>query len=166
MIRLASFLALFVVPAFAAPELYFSPNGGGEARIVQLIDGARSSIHGMIYSVNSPPITEALLRARRRGVNVRLLCDYTQAAGRTATVGRLSSGGIPLYAVRGSGGGVMHLKALVVDGRRSAFGSMNWTKPGEAKNDEVLAVDDDVSTAAKLTGRFEYLWSRARARAK
>lgn len=152
-------LVLIAIGPVSALELYFSPNGGAESRLVKMLDGAKSEVRAMIYCVNSPAITDALIRAKRRGVDVRMVVDYVQAAGKTMTDERLIAAGVPLFALRGTGGGVMHIKAVVVDRRMVAWGSYNLTTPAEKRNDEVLAVDDSPPAAVQFLKKFDTLWT-------
>ncbi len=160
--RLAALaLVLVILSPASALEFYFSPNGGAEARVVKMLDGAKSEVRVMIYCINSPAITDALVRAKRRGVDVRMVCDYVQAAGKSSTDERLVAAGIPIFSLRGTGGGVMHVKALVVDRKAVAWGSFNFTTPAEHKNDEALCVEDaDAPAARQFLSKFESLWTR------
>jgi phosphatidylserine/phosphatidylglycerophosphate/cardiolipin synthase-like enzyme len=58
--------------------------------------------------------------------------------------------------------GLMHIKAIIVDGKTVAFGSYNFTASAENKNDEnVLIITDEA-----LAGTFERAFDRIYAKAK
>jgi phosphatidylserine/phosphatidylglycerophosphate/cardiolipin synthase-like enzyme len=65
----------FTMPAAGTIEVAFSPNEGGEALVVKVIDSAKTELRVLSYSFTSAPVTSALLRAKKRGVDVRLEVD-------------------------------------------------------------------------------------------
>jgi phosphatidylserine/phosphatidylglycerophosphate/cardiolipin synthase-like enzyme len=65
----------FMMPAAGTIEVAFSPNEGSEALFVKVIDSAKSELRVLSYSFTSAPVTSALLRAKKRGVDVRLVAD-------------------------------------------------------------------------------------------
>jgi len=56
-------------------ELCFTPPSGCSAVIEREISKAISSIYVQAYGMTSPVITEALIKAHKRGVKVRVLLD-------------------------------------------------------------------------------------------
>src|SRR5438093_2486643 len=66
----------FTMPAAGTIEVAFSPNEGSEALVVKVIDSAKTELRVLSYSFTSAPVTSALLRAKKRGVDVRLVADH------------------------------------------------------------------------------------------
>ena len=64
-----------------AIEFGFSPDEGAERLVLRVIDSARSEIRLMAYSFTSVPVTQALLAARKRGVDVALVVDAKSNTG-------------------------------------------------------------------------------------
>jgi len=141
LLSLAGLLAVFHLQgrqsAPAAPEptlspqpsvqVYFTEPGDAdqpaEDELVQAIDGARFTIEVASYNFNLWSVRQALLRARRRGVEVRMLVDSDHLL--EPEVADLIEGGVP---VLGDGGpGLMHHKFVVIDGLETWTGSMNLT---------------------------------------
>jgi len=56
-------------------EVAFSPEAGSEALVVKVIASARQSLRLAAYSFTSPAVVKALLDAKKRGVDVRVLID-------------------------------------------------------------------------------------------
>ena len=56
-------------------EVAFSPEAGSEALVVKVIASARQSIRVAAYSFTSPAVVKALMDAKKRGVDVRVLID-------------------------------------------------------------------------------------------
>ena len=81
LIRSMVFLASFSVPiySFAAPdiEVGFSPEGSAQKLVLKVINGAHKSIQMIGYSFQAPDIAKALVAARQRGVDVRVVVDWT-----------------------------------------------------------------------------------------
>lgn len=65
----------FTVPAAGTVEVAFSPNEGSEHLVVKVIDSAKIEIDMLSYSFTSVPVVSALVRARHRGVVVKLVAD-------------------------------------------------------------------------------------------
>src|SRR5439155_7672762 len=62
-------------------EVFFSPNAGTSTRIVQEINQAQATIDIAMYSFTRDEITGALIAAKNRGVQIRVLADSSQAGG-------------------------------------------------------------------------------------
>jgi phosphatidylserine/phosphatidylglycerophosphate/cardiolipin synthase-like enzyme len=89
---LAAGLAFAAAPGIARAaevaqtEACFSPRLPGDcdpsAMIVQAINAARASILVQAYEITADPIVNALVKAHRRGVDVRAIVDYKQLTDR------------------------------------------------------------------------------------
>ena len=58
---------------YSSPEVAFSPHGGAAELVVKTIGDARKSIRVAAYGFTSKPIAVALLDARKRGVDVKVV---------------------------------------------------------------------------------------------
>ena len=56
-------------------EVYFSPNGGCEKKLIYWFNKANFSIHIMIYSFTLDNISEALIAAHKRGIEVKVVFE-------------------------------------------------------------------------------------------
>ena len=67
--------------AAEAPKtaVYFSPDGGCTAAVVEALGKARKTVLVQAYSFTSAPIAKALVDARRRGVKVLVILALIQA---------------------------------------------------------------------------------------
>jgi len=59
-------------------DIHFSPRGGATFAIRQALDNAKSCVLVQAYSFTSAQIAEALVKAHRRGVKIRVLLDKNQ----------------------------------------------------------------------------------------
>ena len=139
---------LFVVVTFAmsssasvaAPtatiETCFAPEDDCAAFAVQAIDRAAHEILVGAYGLTTGSgIVEALLRAHRRGVEVKLIADRTTPCGYNSGIDLLASTGVPVWIDHSAR--IAHAKTMVIDGRVTLNGSYNWTR-GAAANSEDL----------------------------
>ena len=84
------------IGALCRTEAHFS-RGGTAFALINILDHARSSIHVAMYALTNPQIVDALLEAKRRGVDVALKTDKTESAGKTqaAMITKLQAAGVP-----------------------------------------------------------------------
>jgi len=93
---------------------------------------------------------DALVAAKKRGVEVRGLLDARESARsyERPIVDELRGAGIPLEIERhADGNGIMHIKVLVTDSAY-AVGSYNWSRSATTENDEILEIGTDPATVA------------------
>ena len=140
---------------------HFSPRGGCTKAIISEIDNAKETIDVAIYSFTSKSILKALLRAHERGVKVRVVMDESGAKNRGSAYPYLVKYGIPVRVKRGTGGGLMHHKYAIIDGKVLITGSFNWTVSAERRNDENLLIIHSPELARVYKENFEKLWARS-----
>lgn len=116
-----------------------------DKEIIALIDAAQEHIYFAIYTFTLPSIADALIAAKKRGVEVRGLVDSEQSSSSYGApiIKKLQTAGISVVTEKhASGNGIMHLKTLVTE-RAYATGSYNWTKSATTLNDEILEIGTD-----------------------
>lgn len=126
--------------------------------ICDLLDSTKKTALIAIYSLTNTEIVNALIRAKERGVDVRIVCDLTQSKGASMkkALKSLEEAGI-LVKIARKQKFCMHNKVGIFDSRIVATGSYNWTFSGSEKNDENLVILEGV----KLAGQFEkYVFDR------
>ncbi len=130
-----------------------------EAAIVALLDSATQTIDGAFFQLNSQPITDALIRAKQRGVKVRVVTDgeYGQEAP-NSTVDQLELATIDVKS-DGSRGAYMHDKFFVVDGTYVWTGSTNFTHNDIYNNNNNSILIRSSRLAADYTAAFEMLYT-------
>jgi hypothetical protein len=130
--------------------------------LCRVVDSATRTIDGAIYTLTSTDITSAFVRARDRGVIVRLVVDRGQAQSKymkpQLTV--LRQGGVSMKEVSGTGThGLMHLKFLIVDGICRVKGTFNWTLTASQSSHEDLDVSVCVTSTQKYGTKFTTMWN-------
>lgn len=120
--------------ANATVDVYFSPGGRTDQAIVDAIGTARARVWIAGYYFTSSSIAQALERAWRRGVDVRVVLDRSQATLGYSSATYFHNHGVPLWI--NARYPVMHHKFLIVDDGTVGFGSMNFTRAGAQHNAE------------------------------
>jgi phosphatidylserine/phosphatidylglycerophosphate/cardiolipin synthase-like enzyme len=159
--RFILLLLLLLPPAQVAAgpatiENAFSPEQGATDLIVKTIGEARQSVRVAAYFFTSWPIADALVEARRRGVDVKVVLDSHQKYRRV--IGYLGRNGI---ATRVNGRyAIMHDKFMIIDGRTLETGSFNFTRAAEYENAEnILVVRDSPATVGGYARQWDKLWA-------
>jgi phosphatidylserine/phosphatidylglycerophosphate/cardiolipin synthase-like enzyme len=136
---------------------------------VEMIDGARRSLDLEHFYLSTwpgeptGPVIDAIGRAARRGVHVRLLLDvrfrptYPQPAESLGRVPGIELRWIDMKKI--SGGGVQHAKFMIVDGRQLFVGSQNldWRALAHIHELGVRVTDERIAGAYERV--FEYDWA-------
>ncbi len=133
-------------PAAGAVRLVYSlDQKQNDQELIALINAAEDHIYFAIYTFTLPNVADALVEAKKRGVDVRGIMDSEQSGNSYGApiTEKLHAAGIPLLTERhASGNGIMHIKLLVTE-RAYAFGSYNWTRSATTINDEIIEIGTD-----------------------
>ena len=130
-----------------------------EAAVVAALDGARQSIDGALYELNSQFVTDALVRAVGRGVMVRMVLDGEYGLeDPESTADQLEMAGIDVRS-DGSRNGFMHNKFFVIDSQWVWTGSTNLTHNDIYNNNNNALLIRSSRLAANYTNEFEELYS-------
>lgn len=132
-------------PADSIRVIYSLDQKQNDREIIALIDSAESYIYFAIYTFTLPSIADALVSAKKRGVDVRGIVDSGQSSNSYGApiTAKLLAANIPVVTEKHStGNGIMHIKAIVTDSSY-AIGSYNWTNSATTINDEILEIGTD-----------------------
>lgn len=151
-------LCFILLPIWQAfpDEVYFSPQGGIQERIVEELGSAKKSINIMMYSLTSDELARAIVKAHNKGVKVRILLDKTQSRGNESKSDYLVNHDIDVRIEHQKG--IMHLKVAIIDDSIAITGSYNWTSNAELMNQENMLVIDTPEIVQRYQERFKYLW--------
>ena len=147
-----------IAAAGATIEIYYAPEDLPGEKLVLIYKEARRYIFVAIYGITFPPAVRALVSAKKRGVDVRVITDREKLNDpkQQAAVRTLRHAGIPVRVNQHDG--LMHLKQVVVDDRINTSGSMNLTTSGNRYNDERLDVITDAVSSLKAREKFLSMW--------
>ena len=152
---------LLILPiAHADTQVYFSPNGGCQNAVIAEISKAQKTIDIAMYYLSSREIAQELVKAKDRGVKIRVVLDKEQETQRYSKGRYLIKEGLEVKYHTGPG--LMHNKFAVIDSAVLITGSFNWTPTANEKNEENLLIMADKELVKKYADRFEYLWKMGR----
>jgi phosphatidylserine/phosphatidylglycerophosphate/cardiolipin synthase-like enzyme len=152
---------LLSVSRAATVDIYYAPEDLPGDRLAVLYEKARRYIYVAVYGITYPPIVKALVAAKKRGVDVRVISDREKLKDpkQRMALETLRLAGIPILINRHDG--LMHIKQVVVDDELNTSGSMNQTGSGNRYNDERLDVFNDPVSTARAREKFLTMWNDA-----
>lgn len=141
------------------------------ASLVRAVDASRAKVYASLYALTLPGVTDALARAKGRGLDVRVLFDYGHAVpslggtpsaeGAAPQLERLVKAGIPVRLLRGTNSyGIMHNKFALFDGALLETGSFNWTTAADDFNHENALFRDDAPLLAGFSAYWDWMWAQ------
>jgi phosphatidylserine/phosphatidylglycerophosphate/cardiolipin synthase-like enzyme len=145
----APILPVAAVASGAAVAVCFAPEEDCVAFAVRAINNAEREILVGAYGLRTGSgIVEALVRAKERGADVRLIADRTTPCERETGIEPLVAAGVPIWIDAQA-----RIATMVIDGAVTLTGSMNWTR-GAAVNSEDLNLISSPAVAAAYAGHW------------
>ena len=146
-------------------EIYFTDpsnpaskqqSGGIELALIASIDAARLSVDVAVYSFSLREVGNALLRARDRGVTVRVVMESDNMDRSVPEA--LGEGGIRILGDRRES--LMHNKFIIIDRSEVWTGSMNFTVTGAYEDNNGLIHIRSKEVAENYLTEFEEMYTR------
>jgi phosphatidylserine/phosphatidylglycerophosphate/cardiolipin synthase-like enzyme len=137
--------------------VYFSPDGGCEDEILDWISRANETIHILIYIFNSDTISDELIAANQRGIEVKVLFEQEEIK-QYSEYQKLKNAGIQVRNDTNSHS--MHDKVLIIDDTIVLTGSFNYSADAEKYNNENLLVIKSTTIAAEYEEKFTEIWNQ------
>lgn len=135
-------------------EIYFSPDDGVAAHIMELLRGAQKSIHFMAYSFTADDFGEILRQKAQDGLIVSGVMETDQVASNKGTeYDPFLAAGLQVY--KDGNSGQMHHKVFIIDDEIVVTGSYNFSISAEKKNDENVVIFFDPAIASQYLAEFE-----------
>lgn len=150
------------LPAAGTLQAAFTPGDAADRMIIEAIGRARREVLVQAYTFTHRKIASALIRARQRGVEVRVVADAQQAANvPNSILPALAKGGVEVFL--DSAHEAAHNKVMVIDaaGPDAAVitGSYNFTYSAQSRNAENLLL---IRGNPALAGAYRDDWLRHR----
>jgi phosphatidylserine/phosphatidylglycerophosphate/cardiolipin synthase-like enzyme len=162
MIKIISFVLLLISTALfadtfeqtASYKVCFTPKQPCTDLIVDTINQAQKEILVQAYSFTSRPIAQALTRANKRGVQVKIILDKSQYRSHGFSPARLFQNyQIPVFIDYQRG--IAHNKVMVIDDKTVITGSFNFTRAAQEKNVENVIIISDSILAKKYKNNWQ-----------
>ena len=146
--------AVVEVPGASPVKLYFAPSPNIKRGLCDFIRSAKSTVDICIYDLDLNEVADALLDAKAKKVEVRLVTDEDNVM--MAAVEKLKRAGVTV--VPDNRPAIMHNKFVVVDAKSIWTGSYNFTVNGTRKNDNNALILESPEIAACYLSKFnEYI---------
>lgn len=127
-------------------QVCFTPGQDCTALIVKEISNAHKSIFVQAYSFTSAPIAQALVDAKKRGVDVEVILDKSQSrTNRYTSATFLVNNHIQTWIDYKPA--IAHNKVMIIDKEEVITGSFNFTKAAQYKNTENVLIVNNASLA-------------------
>ncbi len=157
----------FEMPAQGTLEVAFSPNEGSEALVVKVIDSARTQLRVLSYSFTSAAVGAALVRAKKRGVDVSVVADQRnnvsedRSGKARAALSLMVNAGINVRTI--SVFPIHHDKVIIADRRTVELGSFNFSEAAASRNSENVLVNwGNPKLAEVYLGHFDRNYRRSK----
>lgn len=132
-------------------SVYFSPKDKTISKeIIPLIDRAKDYIYIPIFFMTDDDMSQALIKAKKRGVEIKMILDAVAAENKYTKHKELRAAGISVKVENWAG--KMHQKSIIIDDDTVVIGSMNFSKSGEQRNDENCVI---VGNAPMLAQKYK-----------
>jgi len=150
-------LLSFQIITIAKSQVYFSLYDDPEAVIIEYLKKAELSIHIAMYYFTDSQISQEVVNAKNRGVEVKIYLDSSQIEDKYSKSRFFINKGIKSIRIS-SNSNLMHNKFAIIDNNIVLTGSYNWTASASERNDENLLVVDDEEIVQRYQDYFNTLW--------
>src|SRR6185312_5150927 len=130
--------------------------------ILDAIATAAKSIRIKMFAFSDPEILEALIRAHKRAVKIRVMLNPARHRGEIQNKGSrsvLSAAGIDVLDTNPAFD-VTHEKSMVIDDRMALIGSLNWEPENFQKTRDYAVLTTDRHEVSEVIDCFDADWSR------
>lgn len=141
------------LPVRGSIQVAFTPGDDPGTLIVDAVRNAKQQILVQTFSFTHKRIADALVEARRRGVDVQVIADQEQAHSiKTSLVDEIARQGVPVWL--DGEHAAAHNKVMIIDSAQPGAcvitGSFNFTHAGQYRNAEnviLLCGNQDLAEA-------------------
>lgn len=150
-------------------QALFSPDDNLQEILVQLIDREKEYILIAIFSFTDSIIANALVEAKKRGVQVEIVTDISCTRDKFSKIDFLKENGIKVYVYNPRNvtilNNIMHNKFVLfgknIENKPLLWtGSFNFTKSAQLNNQENILILDELSLIERYRKQFAILKER------
>ena len=146
------------------PAYIFTEEERVSPPLVKAIDRTKATLDVALYNLQFEDTFQAMLRARARGVKVRMIFDYDHVYPKAGKeIQEVIDSGIETRVMKGrAGSGSMHCKYAIFDGTALETGSANWSTLAEQSSYENLMFVADGNIVRGYAADYEWMWQQAK----
>ncbi len=127
-------------------QVCFTPGQNCTHLIVDAINQAKQSVYVQAYSFTSAPIAQAIVEAKHRGLDVKVILDKSQIRKNSYSSAKyLMNNHIDTFIDHRPA--IAHNKVIIIDNNALITGSFNFSKSAQMRNAEnvIIIHDHDLS---------------------
>jgi len=143
-----------------ASSAFFSPGKSCAKAIIDCIYQAKHSIDICVFTISDNQISDAILKAHKSGIAIRIISDNDKANDMGSDVYQLTEQGVPVRLDQSPHH--MHHKFALFDRQVLLNGSFNWTRSASMKNEENITLLHDKNLISAFATTFEDLWDECK----
>ena len=144
-------------------EVGFAARGhdpSAEVLVLKVINSAKTEIRMEAYNFTDSGVIGALIAAKKRGVDVKVVHDHVAASEKGDGTQQLKDAGIGVHLATAYK--IMHNKVIIVDRTVVEVGSFNYSVNAQKENAEnVLVLWAAPDVAAKYLVEWNRLWNES-----
>eukprot|EP01099_Mayorella_cantabrigiensis_P003726 TRINITY_DN2814_c0_g1_i1.p1 TRINITY_DN2814_c0_g1~~TRINITY_DN2814_c0_g1_i1.p1 ORF type:complete len:230 (-),score=44.63 TRINITY_DN2814_c0_g1_i1:42-683(-) len=125
-------------------------------KFLRYINQAQKTLEVCVFTITCDEISNAVVEAHKRGVQVRVITDDEQMNTQGSDIATFSSQGIPV--VHDNSKFHMHHKFAIIDRNLLINGSFNWTRQAVLGNRENIVITASQSLITSFHSHFEKMW--------
>lgn len=159
-------LSMFAFTSANAVEITTAfTNGDGntqeaEQLVLNAINEAQNSVYIAAYTFTSSNISKALIKAKKRGVDVKMVMDYNQSQNSYWVLSPMVKAGIPIRVNNSYQD--FHNKFMVIDNSCVETGSFNYSVAAATKNAEnAILICGDENVVINYRNNFNQWFNQA-----
>jgi cardiolipin hydrolase len=137
-------------------NIAFSPGEKCRELIIDLIVSANSTLDICVFTISDDLISNALLKAFQKGIEIRIITDNDKTSDLGSDVEKLYYQGIEVKTDITEYH--MHHKFMIMDKKTVLTGSYNWTRNAAIYNQENIISLTDSEIAQRFQEEFNRLW--------
>jgi len=138
----------------------FSPYDKVDDSIQAQLEQSRKSVHCSLYGITNLRLANDLIAAKKRGADVGVGLDKTQASGQHDLHAKLRAAGI-LVEIK-TVATLEHNKFCVLDGAIVIMGSWNWSNNAQKQDNSDVIITDCPKVAQAFEAAYQRIIERDR----
>lgn len=147
--------------SFSGIQGAFCPSPTCVSLPISALETAHERVWVAMYSFTNTELADALIAAKQRGADVRVIVEKQQAGSQYSQHDELAAAGIPVRI--DTNPNLMHDKFAVLDEDIVITGSMNWTGNGVRENNENVLVIHSDELNQQFATEFQKIWDESEA---
>lgn len=146
------------------PRCIFTEEARASSVLVKAIEKTGYTLDVALYNLQIPDTAKALIKARDRGVKVRVVLDYEHLYPKAnSDIQAIVDARLDIRVMKGRGGsGSMHNKYAILDGTALETGSANWSLFAENASYENMMFVFDRDILSGYQRNFEWMWAQGK----